>query len=58
LDTTEAVADGVTAADGPDEGPVPAGLEAVTVNVYEVPLLSPVTLAVVGAGDPVTVVGD
>jgi hypothetical protein len=54
--TTDAVADGVTEADGEDAGAVPAGFEAVTVNVYAVPLVRPVTVAVVGAGEPDTVV--
>ena len=36
---------------------MPAGLDAVTVNVYVVPLVSPTTVALVGAGEPVTVVG-
>ena len=38
---------GVTAADGADAGPVPTTLAAVTVKVYAVPLVSPVTVAVV-----------
>ena len=33
LSTCNAFADGVTALDGGDSGPVPAGLDAVTVNV-------------------------
>jgi hypothetical protein len=40
-------APGVTALDGEDAGPVPAVLVAETVNVYVVPLVSPVTVAVV-----------
>ena len=36
---------GVTAALGSDAGEVPAGLVAVTVNLYEVPFVSPVTVA-------------
>jgi hypothetical protein len=38
---------GVTALDGADGGPVPAALLARTVNVYDVPFVSPVTTAVV-----------
>ena len=34
---------GTTAADGADAGPAPTALEAVTVNVYETPLVKPVT---------------
>ena len=37
-------ADGVTAFDGADAGPLPFGLVAVTVNVYVVPLVRPVTV--------------
>jgi hypothetical protein len=39
--------DGVTALDALDAGPVPAAFVAVTVNVYDVPLLKPVTVWVV-----------
>ena len=46
---------GVTVADGADAGPVPTALVAVTVNVYAVPSVSPVTVAVVAGGVPVTV---
>jgi hypothetical protein len=38
---------GVTALDGDDAGPVPTALVAVTVKVYEVPFVSPVTVQVV-----------
>ena len=41
------VALGVTAAEGADAAEVPAGLVAVTVNVYAVPLVNPVTVEVV-----------
>ena len=51
------VAAGVTAADGADAGPVPTLLVAVTVNVYAVPFVRPLTVALVGAGLPVTVSG-
>ena len=34
---------GVTLTDGSDAGPVPTALAAVTVNVYDWPLLRPVT---------------
>ena len=37
---------GVTGLDGVDGTLVPAALVAVTVNVYDVPLVSPVTVAV------------
>jgi hypothetical protein len=40
-------ADGVTAFDGLDAGPVPTAFVAVTVNVYDVPLVKPVTVWVV-----------
>jgi len=55
---------GVTALDGADAVPVPAALVAATEKVYEVPLVSPVTeamllpppaLAVNPPGDDVTV---
>jgi hypothetical protein len=56
-------ANGVTAADADEAAPVPIAFVAVTVNVYAVPLLKPVTVAdvahVVDAvkppGDDVTV---
>ena len=38
---------GTIGADGADGGPVPTALVAVTVNVYEVPLVRPVTVQVV-----------
>ena len=41
--------EGITASDGEDGEPVPAALVAVTVKEYEVPLVSPVTVAVVSA---------
>jgi hypothetical protein len=40
------VAVGVTAAVAADEAPVPTELVAVTLNVYEVPLVRPVTMQV------------
>src|SRR3954454_21071401 len=47
---------GVTALDAADSGPVPTALTPATVNVYAVPLVSPVTtLLVAVAGTPVTV---
>ena len=53
---------GVTAFEGTEAGPVPAALVAVTVNVYPVPFVNPVTviglpvpLAVSPPGDDVTV---
>jgi hypothetical protein len=48
---------GVTLPDGADAGPVPMLLAAVTVNVYAVPSVRPVTVVVVAGGVPVTVVG-
>ena len=48
---------GVTAFDAAEAGPVPTALVAVTVKVYAVPLVSPVTVVVVAGGLPVTVVG-
>ena len=48
---------GVTEFDGADTAPEPLELEACTVNVYAVPAVSPVIVAVVAGGDPVTVVG-
>ena len=48
---------GVTAFDAAEAGPVPTALVAVTVNVYAVPLVSPLTVALVAGGLPVTVVG-
>jgi hypothetical protein len=45
--------EGVALFDGDDAGPVPATLVAVTVKVYAVPLVSPVT--VIGAAGPVAV---
>ena len=46
-------ADGVTALDGADGAPVPTAFVAVTVNVYAVPFVSPVT--VIGLDAPVPV---
>jgi len=37
---------GVTAAEAPDAAPVPAVFVAVTVNVYAVPFVNPVTVQV------------
>ena len=48
---------GVTGADGADAGPVPTALVAVTMNVYAVPFVRPVTVADGEGGLPVTVVG-
>jgi hypothetical protein len=47
---------GVTAFDCADTGPDPAALEACTVNVYEVPTVSPAT--VVDVVVPETVIAD
>ena len=48
---------GVTEFEDAEEGPVPMALVAVTLNVYVVPFVSPLTVAVVAGGFPVTVVG-
>jgi hypothetical protein len=56
LTSTDAVWDGATAFDGLEGGPEPLGFDAVTLNVYVVPLVRPVTVVPVGAGNPVTVV--
>jgi hypothetical protein len=48
---------GVTEFDGVDSGPVPTLLVADTVKVYAVPLVKPVTAALVEGGLPVTAVG-
>jgi hypothetical protein len=48
---------GVTAEEAAEAGPVPTALVADTVNVYAVPLVRPVTVAVVAGGLPLTVVG-
>jgi len=53
----EIEADGVTAFEAADAGPLPLGLDAATVNVYDEPLVRPWIVAFVGAGDPDTVVG-
>src|SRR6476619_3706635 len=55
---TGGAGEGVTLFDGADAGPVPRPLAAVTVKVYAVPLVSPVTVADVTGGLPVTVVVD
>ena len=51
---TDAV--GVTGLEAAEAGPVPTELVAVTVNVYAVPFVNPVTVALVAGGEPVTVV--
>jgi hypothetical protein len=48
---------GVTAFEAAEAGPVPTAFVAVTRNVYAVPLVSPVTVADVTGGEPLTVVG-
>ena len=48
---------GVTELDAADAGPLPWALDACTVNVYAVPAVSPVTVALVAGGVPVMVVG-
>jgi hypothetical protein len=47
---------GVTAFEGGEAGLVPTELDAVTVNVYVVPLVRPVIVALALGGLPVTVV--
>src|SRR6478735_5989329 len=54
---TQVLLAGVTALDAAEAGPVPTALVADTVNVYAVPLVRPVTVAVVAGGLPLTVVG-
>ena len=49
-----AVTTGVTLLDAVEAAPVPIALVAVTVNVYAVPLVSPVT--VIGLAAPVAVI--
>jgi hypothetical protein len=49
---------GVTAEEAADSGPVPTALVAMTVNVYAVPLVRPVTAALVAGGFPLTVIVD
>ena len=41
------VSSGVIAGDAADAGPIPLAFDAVTVNVYAVPLVSPVTVVLV-----------
>jgi hypothetical protein len=48
---------GVTGFDAADPGPLPTPFVALTVNVYAVPFVSPVTVVVVAGGEPVTVTG-
>jgi hypothetical protein len=48
------VSAGVTAEEAPDAVPVPMALDAVTVKVYAVPLVSPVT--VIGDDVPLAVI--
>ena len=48
---------GVTAFDAADAGPVPTPFVAVTLNVYAVPFVNPVTVVEVAGGAPVIVVG-
>ena len=43
---------GVTAADTVEVAPVPAALTAATLNVYGVPLVNPVTVALVAVDTP------
>ena len=53
----DALADGVTAFDAAEAGPVPIAFVAVTTNVYAVPFVSELTVVDVAGGVPVTVVG-
>jgi hypothetical protein len=48
---------GVTAFEAADTPPDPFALDACTVNVYEVPCVSPRIVTLVPGGEPVTVVG-
>ena len=49
--------DGVTGLEAVEAGPVPSALVALTVNVYVVQLVSPVTVVVVAGGLPVSTIG-
>jgi hypothetical protein len=57
VQAVHAVADGVTAFEAADAGPVPAALVAATLKVYVVPFVRPFTTTLVAGGFPVTVVG-
>ena len=46
---------GVTAVDGADTAPLPTALVAITVNVYAVPFVNPVTTRLAAGGVPVIV---
>src|SRR4051794_1145094 len=48
---------GVTAFDGADTAPAPLAFSACTVNVYVVPVVSPVTVVLVAGGEPLTTFG-
>src|SRR5919204_3152647 len=48
---------GVTGPDAAETGPEPAGLEACTLKVYCVPGVSPLIVALVAGGVPLSVVG-
>jgi hypothetical protein len=52
------VAVGVAGFDGADAGPAPTPLLAVTLNVYVVPFVRPLTVTVAAGGDPLAVVAD
>jgi hypothetical protein len=56
LNTTDRDDNGVTGADCADRAPEPLGFAAWTVKVYVVPLVRPVTVVLVAAGLPLTVV--
>jgi hypothetical protein len=47
---------GVTPFDGADAGPVPAAFDAVTVNVYAVPFVSPGTMTLVALAPALAVI--
>ena len=55
---TLGVVAGVAAAEGAEADPVPAALMAVTVKVYAVPLVSPVTVQVVTVAEHVAMPGE
>src|SRR4051794_11268816 len=48
---------GVTAFAGADTAPAPLAFSACTVNVYVVPVVSPVTVVLVAGGEPLTTFG-
>jgi hypothetical protein len=56
VQAVQLAAAGVTEFDAVEAGPVPTAFVADTVNVYAVPFVSPLTVADVAGGFPLTVV--